>query len=80
MVGVTLDLAAGRRLSTRTHQISPRRGRLSPFIFGVLCGHALPLIFAPGLVVFGDVPAVTIQVGGCLQSNALCFVKLGQKP
>src|SRR5437870_10454073 len=62
---------AGRRLSTRTHQTSPRRGSRSPLVITVLLGHPPALMPAPGRLVVGHVPAVAVQIFPGLILHAL---------
>src|SRR5712691_8896222 len=62
---------AGRRLSTRTHHTSPRRGSSSPFVVTVLLSHPSSLMPAPRRFVSHDVPAVAIQVFPGLLTDAL---------
>src|SRR5712692_3995397 len=70
---------AGRRLSTRTHHTSPRRGSGSPVVATVLLGHASALVFTPARLVVRDVPAVPVQVTASLLPHALGLEQLRQQ-
>src|SRR5712691_8878372 len=70
---------AGRRLSTRTHHTSPRRGSSSPFVVTVLLGHPSSLMPAPRRFVIHDVPAVAIQVFPGLLTDTLRLEQVCKK-
>src|SRR5438093_10904536 len=70
---------AGRRLSTRTHQTSPRRGSASPLVFTVLRRQTASLIPAPGRLVVCDVPAMPIQVSLRLLAHPFSLQEPGQQ-
>src|SRR5712692_6990425 len=69
----------GRRLSTRTHHTSPRRGRSSPIVVTILLGHPSSLMPAPRRFVIHDVPAVAIQIFPGLLTDALRLEQVCKK-
>lgn len=70
---------AGRRLPSRIHQISPRRGSTSPFIVTIALSHLSALILAPSRLVLGYVPTVLLKVPTSLLANLLRFQQICQK-
>lgn len=52
---------------------------MSPLVIAVLGGHPAALILPPGLVVLGDIPAVSIEVVADLKPHSLSLEQFRQE-
>src|SRR5215210_1747267 len=70
---------AGLRLSTLTHQTSPRPGKGSPVVVTVLLGHPGLLVLPPAPLIVGNIPAVPVDVPPDLRLDLLRLEQSGQQ-